>query len=133
MKKHILKLIMKFFKQELDIFYFSPKEKESKLQEEEKKIRLNYPVGTKIITQSNEPEDLLVAKVCGYQKFHHGTFILVEKANGEQVFLCDKNPMIYSKEREDALNTLPWFQRYNVMTRNTYYIPYKVAKIKENK
>lgn len=133
MKKYLLKLIMKFFKQELDVFYFSPKEKEKELQEEERRIKFNYPVGTKIIAQSNEPEDLLVAKVCGYQNFHHGTFILVEKPNGEQVLLTDKNPMIHSQEREDALNTLPWFQRYNVMTRNTYYIPYKVAKIKENK
>jgi hypothetical protein len=135
MKKLLFSLFVKFFKKELSLIQEPIKEektKQEKVLEEKRKLKINYPIGTKIIAQSNEPEDLLVASVCDYQEFHHGTFLVVQKDNGTQAVLLDQNPMLYCKEREDALKTLPWFQRYNVMTRNSYYVDYQTAQGKEN-
>lgn len=79
----------------------------------------NYPIGQRVIIRSNEPEDLIVAKVIDYVPCHNGqTFLKLQNLDsGEQLMNFDTSPPYWTAEREIALRKLNWAEQWNVMTK----------------
>lgn len=139
MKNILWNLIQKIFsleiKQQMQMYadiekinYYKTKSKEESII----KILKNYPVGTKIISQSNEPDDLLIATIVSHEIIPYGVILIAENSNGEQFTLLDKNPTYWNQEREDALRKLDWAERYNVLSKYHYYIDTETKKHKES-
>ena len=130
MRNYIWKLIQKIFSQELASFasaFYVQKEKDENIR----RTQMNYPLGTKIISQSNEPDELLVATVISHELIHHGIMLMVENAQGQRFTLFNNAPALWTKEREAALRKLSWDERWNVMGKNFYVIDKKTKQRKE--
>lgn len=139
MKKFLWSLVRKFFNSEIttlmnnhannikvDYHYQMQKE------EETKRTLMNYPIGTKVISQSNEPNDLLVGTIVRHEVMHHGVMLVVEDESGKQFALLDKTPAYWYQEREDALRKLSWDERWNVMSKYFYIIDAETKAHKES-
>jgi hypothetical protein len=89
-------------------------------EREDEKLRrtyVNFPIGTKIISQSNEPSSLLVARVIGYKFVGKSALLeVVDEETGEIWVLMSKTSY-WSEQRERALRKLNWAERYTVMAQ----------------
>jgi hypothetical protein len=100
-------------------------------EEDTKRILMNYPIGTRIISQSNEPDPLLIGNVVSHEKIHHGIMLMIENDEGRRFTLLDKALALWAQEREDALRKLEWNERYNVMSKYQYFVTDEVKNHKE--
>lgn len=137
MKKLLWSLIQKYFKVEMSQLVDSHKEKhfrELNHAQENRRIKMNYPVGTKVIVRSNEPDDLFIGEVVGYQ--HHEKsdkyyLIIQDKVTGQEICPLDQAPPYWTKEREAALRKLNWAEQWNVLSKY-YDIDEEHQKYKES-
>lgn len=132
MKKLLFKLFLAYFKKELKS-QISMALKDHKKQQEIESTRINYPIGKKVIIRSNEPNDLVVGTVVGYEQFNTKLLLLIEDCKTKEIIMpLDNQPAIYYKERYDALLKLNWAEQWNVMSKNHYFIDAKTFKYKES-
>lgn len=93
-------------------------------EREAKRVRINYPVGTKVMVIGNSPppkdafgaDDITVAEVVGYQS--HGKqdeFQILRNSKGEE-FTTMAKIIRFDEARFDVLKNLTWWQRWNVVT-----------------
>jgi uncharacterized damage-inducible protein DinB len=139
MKNMIWTIVKRFFRKEINQMMeinsdYEKRQYYRQMQQEEetKRTIVNYPVGTKIISQSNEPNELLVAHVVRHEILHHGIMLIVKNSAGAELALLDKTPSLWAQEREDALQKLSWDERYNVMSKYHYFIDRETRIHKES-
>ena len=77
-------------------------------------VEINYPIGTKVIIRSNEPEPLYVGHITSYEERFNEPIITLE--SGQEV-LCGGSIAWYTEERYKALCKLTWDEQYNVMSK----------------
>lgn len=108
----------RFYHQTIAIEQDHLREKEA--AQRNRKITVNYPVGTKIILRSNEPDELVIGEVVGYWRNNDQVFLSIKDAEIGVVYnsICTEPPY-WSKEREAALRKLNWAEQWNVMSK--YY------------
>ena len=133
MKKIIWNLFSKVFKSEISTIVEYEKSQAVKkaldshdFDVEWKRATSNFPVGTKVLSQSNEPEPLFIGEVLGHEIIKNQIFIVA--SNGEKtLYLKNGNTSVWCEEREDALSKLSWDERFNVMSRYYYYLGFEDA------
>lgn len=81
-----------------------------------RRVYVNYPIGTKIISQSNEPSPVLVGTVTDYITIKKSVLLQVTDDTG-RVFHLLNRPAYWTKQREYALGKLNWAERYTVMCK----------------
>lgn len=141
MKDKIFRIIKKFLKKQLNDYYESrllnemPSiKKQIEKDSQMNKVYVNYPLKTRVIFRSNEPEPLLVGTVKGYETLHDKVYMLIEdEITGNISMPLETNLMLYTKERKQALDKLDWAEQFNVMSRNHYWISETTQKEKESK
>ena len=131
MKSFLWSIIKTFFSKEiaLDSKNYCLGETEifrQKMMDEKRKATLiNYPVGTKVILRSNEPNDLVIGHVISHLDIapHREILITVKDDKTEkEITTLNPKPAIWSQEAEDALLKLNWAEQWNVMSSGNYII-----------
>lgn len=78
---------------------------------------INFPVGTKVIYRSNEPDPLLVGKIVDHVPVSKAKTLLCvvecEKTGAKHMLMSD--PVWWDEEREKSLMKLQWWEQWNVM------------------
>jgi len=102
------------------------------------KLEINFPIGTEVIIITNEPNrnsknvnDIIIGTVVDYEDYGHSAFVVYSEntTNAEYVSMTD--PLYYSKELEQALNKLDWYERWNIYSRGLSIITKETAQRKE--
>ena len=122
MNSWLWNFIKNHFKKELNAYADQFKEshyRTLKQEHEEQKVYTNYPIETKVIVRSNEPEDLRVGVVTDYQRIGDKIFLVIEDSKKNTFIPSDNAPPYWTQERENALHKLNWAEQWNVMTK--YY------------
>lgn len=117
--KEINDQCIEFCKKENSIFTIKQK------QEKRNSTIYNYPIGSKVIIRSNQPENLLIGSVVRYEDLGYNKPILLvvlDEKSGEEFMPLDNSPMHWSKECEDALMKLNWIEQWNVMNKGNYVL-----------
>lgn len=137
MKQFLWNLIKKHFQAEIKACVESHKKchfNELSQIESVRKTLINYPLQTKVIVRSNEPQPLFIGKVVGHQAMRNGKLLLViEDSSGKQIMPLDNEPPYWSQEREDALSKLDWAEQWNAMSKYDYQIDAETKARKESK
>lgn len=132
MKKLLFTIFKNLFNKELE-FYLLDEMKALKIKQEIEATQINYPIGKKVIVRSNEPNDLIIGKVIGYEQIHKKLLLVIEDCKNKKIIMpLDNTPAIYCKERHESLMKLNWAEQWNVMSKNHYVIDAKTFKYKES-
>lgn len=122
MKQFIWRFIIQVFNKEIHAkcveFCNTENQIFSKKQRQEKRRSTvyNYPIGSKVIVRSNQPDDLFL--------------VIKDEKSGEEFMPLDNSPMHWSKEAEDALLKLNWVEQWNVMGKGNHILDqeYKIRR-----
>lgn len=128
MKTILFKILSKWFQSEINT--------QVNIKINHKEIiatKTNYPVGTQVIIRSNEPQDLVIGTVVGYEQIRNKCLLLVKNHKTNEVIMpLDNQPAIFYQERLDALSKLNWAEQWNVMSKSHYFIDQETFKYKES-
>lgn len=139
MKQFIWRFIIQVFNKEIHAkcveFCNTENQIFSKKQRQEKRRSTvyNYPIGSKVIVRSNQPDDLLIGHVIRHEDMGESREILLvikDEKSGEEFMPLDNSPMHWSKEAEDALLKLNWVEQWNVMGKGNHILDqeYKIRR-----
>lgn len=123
MKNYLWTLVKKYFAKEIQAMMPAK-------EDPTKRMRYNYPVGTKVIVRSNEPDDLFIGTIISHEVIHEQLFLSIQDENGK-VICPMSEPAHWTQEREDALRKLSWHEQLNVMNK-FYGISKEDAERKES-
>jgi hypothetical protein len=93
-------------------------------ERDRKRIRINYPVGSKVMVIGNSPpppdafgaDDVLLAEVIGYESYgRQDEFLLLRNTKGEE-FTTMAKVIHFDEARFASLQKLAWWERWNVVT-----------------
>ena len=99
-------------------------ESESRKERDEQRVRINYPVGTKVMIIGNSPppkdkfgaDDIMVAEVIGYMSYgKQEEFQLLRNTRGEEFTTMGKI-IRFDEARFETLQKLTWWERWNAVT-----------------
>jgi hypothetical protein len=128
MKNILFKLLSNVFQSEIN-----QQVKSILNQKEIDSTKINYPIGTEVIVRSNEPQDLVIGTVVGYQQLRNKCLLLIKNNKTNEVIMpLDNQPAIFYKERFEALSKLNWADQWNVMSKSHYFIDTETFKYKES-
>lgn len=123
MKKILWKFVSYLFQKEIashvESFrrtHFIQEEK----KQDQRRVKVNYPIGTKVIIRSNEPDDLLIGLVVEHVLHENsGSLYLKIKEESTGNFYCplDNEPPYWTEDREKALRKLNWAEQWNVLCK----------------
>ena len=117
MKNLIYKIFSRLFRERLEMDRYDYYDKR-RTDDEVRKLVINFPIGTKVISQSNEPEAMIIGSVIGHISSGYNNTVKVRTKSGRDLIILG-TLAYYTKERENTLRKLDWAERYNVMSK--YY------------
>jgi len=110
-----------------------------KTDEEMMKLKINYPLGTKIIVLSNEPyskenfNKLIIAEVVGYEEITKAKkpVLLYTEIGDNKISFCNGIIAYHNDRLEKLLNSHTWYDRYNLLSAGKMEIDEEFAKERE--
>jgi hypothetical protein len=124
MKNFFWNIFRKFFTSEIKAHVASftmTHYSEVKVLKDRKKTLVNYPINTKLIVRSNEPDELVIGHVVSHDDFgkENGPIFLIikDEKTGREGVSFNTEPPYWTQEREDALRKLNWAEQWNVLSK----------------
>jgi len=95
-------------------------------------IMHEYPIGSKVISIPNEPSELIVGEVVGYDILHGQLQLNLRNVKtGEVYFMFDARPIHWTPELEYIFGQMDWVERWNVYTKGSSPFDDETRKYKE--
>lgn len=84
-------------------------------------IMYEYPIKTLVFTISNEPSDLTIGEVIGYEMMHKQIILILRNIKtGEEYFTFDNKPCFWSPTLEKIFSKMDWCERWNVYSKGRH-------------
>jgi len=131
--------VLKYKKKYSDLQNSIQKDITKKTDNEMSELKVNYPLGTKIIVLSNEPyskenfNKLIIAEVVGYEELTKAKkpVLLYTEIGDNKVLFCNGIIAYHNNRLEKLLNSHSWYDRYNLLSYGKIEIDEEFAKERE--
>ena len=136
MRIFLWSLILKYFRTELKAYadrFKMEHYRDVHQDKEAERTYINYPKGRKVILRSNEPGELVIGPIVGYEECHNRVFLQIhDEKTGKIIMSLDNNPAYWNPSREKALRKLDWCEQWNAMTKYDTEMDEEHQKYKES-
>ena len=121
-------IVEKIFKNQINklISQASRNEREKILEEDRVRriecFKIDFPLGQKVIYRSNEPGPLLIGHIVDHQivgQAQRSILAIVKCQETGKEWMPMGKPIQWTKEREEALKRLQWWEQWNVLTHSS--------------